>query len=100
MQIKSSQDGARSTLSLSGRLDTNSSRQLEEAIGAAFEQVFQELVLDMSDLEYISSAGLRVLLGALKRCRSAHAGMKVVNACEAVLEVFEITGFSSFLVIE
>ena len=59
----------------------------------------KNLILDLKGLEYISSAGLRVLLGAQKKMQKIGT-MKVVNVCEAVMDVFEITGFADVLVIE
>ena len=59
----------------------------------------KNLTLDLKDVQYISSAGLRVLLGAQKKMQKI-GSMKVVNVCEAVMEVFEMTGFADILVIE
>lgn len=86
------------TISLEGRLDTSSSPQLEDALAASLNGV-RELVFDMAKLDYLSSAGLRVLLSAHKRM-SEQGGMKLRNVGETVKEVFEITGFSDFLDIE
>ena len=83
-------------VSLNGRLDT--------ATAPEFESFLQEniagataMVLNCENLEYISSAGLRVLLSAQKRMKNA---MKLTNVCELVMEVFEMTGFADILVIE
>ena len=86
------------TISLEGRLDTSSSPELEDALDSSLNGV-RELVIDMEKLDYLSSAGLRVLLAAHKRM-SDKGGMKLRNVCETVKEVFEITGFSDFLDIE
>ena len=85
-------------LLISGRLDTNTAPVLEKTIR---EDILENatLVLDMKELEYISSAGLRVLLSAHKRMQK-NGAMKLRNVCEMVQEVFELTGFSDILDIE
>jgi anti-sigma B factor antagonist len=85
-------------LLISGRLDTNTAPVLEKTI---YEDISDhcDLVLDMKELEYISSAGLRVLLSAHKRMQR-NGAMKLKNVCEMVQEVFELTGFSDILTIE
>lgn len=86
------------TLALTGRLDTVTAPELEKAIAALLPQI-DSLVLDMASLEYISSAGLRVILKTYKALASK-GGLKLTGVREAVQEVFDITGFSDFLVIE
>jgi anti-sigma B factor antagonist len=81
-----------------GRLDAISAPELEKVINEDIGEV-KNLVLDLKDLEYISSAGLRVLLGAQKKMQKI-GSMKVTNVCEEVMEVFEMTGFADILVIE
>ena len=83
---------------LEGRLDTTTAPQLEEELKNSLDGV-KELTFDLSALEYISSAGLRVLLTAFKTMRNK-GKMKITNANELVREVFEVTGFSDFLPIE
>lgn len=83
---------------LEGRLDTVTSGELESEIMAAIPQ-YQQIVLDMKQLDYISSAGLRVLLAAQKAIKATGV-MKVTNISETVAEVFEVTGFSEILNIE
>ncbi len=85
-------------IELEGRLDTTTAPQLEEELKNSLDGV-TELVLDLGALEYISSAGLRVLLSAYKTMRG-QGSMKITNANELVQEVFEVTGFSDFLPIE
>ena len=85
-------------IALEGRLDTTTAPQLEEELKNSLDGV-KELTFDLSALEYISSAGLRVLLTAFKTMRNK-GKMKVTNANELVKEVFEVTGFSDFLPIE
>ena len=81
-------------VSLSGRLDAGSAVETEEEIGKVVD-VNKKLILDLSGLEYISSAGLRVLLVAAKRIRRENGKMCLCELKETVLEVFEISGFSA-----
>jgi len=86
------------TVNVEGRLDTSTSPELQEFIDNSIEGV-TELILDFSGLEYISSAGLRVLL-ATEKTMKTKGKMIVKNLSEEVAEVFEITGFSDILTIE
>ena len=86
------------TLALEGRLDTLTAPELEAEISAMFPTV-QTLTLDMEKLDYISSAGLRVILKTQKAL-TQKAGLKLIHVSDEVREVFEITGFSDFLTIE
>ena len=81
-----------------GRLDTTTAPLLEKAINDDIDDA-KNLIIDFKGLEYISSAGLRVLLGAQKKMQKIGT-MKVVNVKELVMEVFEITGFADILTIE
>ena len=98
MNINKKQDGDSLVVSLEGRLDTTTSPQLETELQNAIGET-SSLVLDFEKLEYISSAGLRVLLMAQKTM-APKGEMKIRNVNETVMEVFEITGFSDILVIE
>ena len=98
MKIEKNLNGKNLVVALEGRLDTVTAPQLEEELKTGLEGV-TDLVIDLSKLEYISSAGLRVLLSAFKIMRNK-GKMKVTNANELVKEVFEVTGFSDFLPIE
>lgn len=98
MKIEKIQNGNNLIVALEGRLDTTTAPQLEEELKNSLEGV-TDLVIDLGKLEYISSAGLRVLLSAFKTMRSK-GKMKVTNANELVKEVFDVTGFSDFLPIE
>ena len=89
MQINKNQEGGKLVLSPIGRVDTITSPELEAAV---VTDGIDELVFDLAQVDYISSAGLRVLLSAQKRM--AGKSMKIANAKPAVKEVFDITGFS------
>ena len=91
-------EGERLTLTLSGRLDTNSSPALEAELKQSVGGV-KELIFDFSGVEYISSAGLRVLLAAQK-VMNRQGSMKLIGVNDDVMEVFEITGFFDILTIE
>ena len=86
------------TLALEGRLDTLTAPELEAEISAMFPTV-QTLTLDMEKLDYISSAGLRVILKTQKALEKK-AGLKLTHVSNEVKEVLDITGFSDFLTIE
>ena len=86
------------TIEIVGRLDTTTAPALEKAINEDIGDA-KNLVLDLKAVQYISSAGLRVLLGAQKKMQKI-GSMKVVNVCAEVMEVFEMTGFADILVIE
>ena len=98
MTINKTLDGTNLTLALEGRLDTMTAPGLEAELKKSMDGA-ESLTLDFSRLEYISSAGLRVLLSAHK-AMSAKGGMKVTNVNEIVREVFEVTGFADILVID
>lgn len=98
MKIEKNLNEKNLVVALEGRLDTTTAPQLEEELKTGLEGV-TDLVIDLSKLEYISSAGLRVLLSAFKIMNNK-GKMKVTNANELVKEVFEVTGFSDFLPIE
>lgn len=98
MKIVKQTVGSALTIALIGRLDTTTSPELEREIKSNISEV-TELFFDFSELEYISSAGLRVLLAAQK-IMNKQGRMVVRHVNEAVLEVFDITGFSDILTIE
>ena len=97
MTINKSLEGSALSIALEGRLDTTTAPELEQEIKAL--DGVETLTMDFAGLDYISSAGLRVLLSAQKQM-SKRGGMKVVNVSELVMEVFEVTGFSDILTIE
>ena len=98
MMIEIKKNAEATIIEVAGRLDTMTASSLDKAINEDIGEV-KNLVLDLKNLEYISSAGLRVLLGAQKKMQKI-GFMKVTNVCEEVMEVFEMTGFADILVIE
>lgn len=98
MKIDKKQDGSALVIALEGRLDTTTAPDLEQVLKGSLDGV-TALTLDMARLDYISSAGLRVLLMAHKALQK-RGGMKVINTSELVREVFDVTGFSDILTIE
>ena len=98
MTITKNQNGNTLEIALEGRLDTMTAPQLEEVLNRSMPAA-ESLELDFSRLEYISSAGLRVLLSAHK-AMSGKGGMTVRNVNDIVQEVFEVTGFADILNIE
>ena len=98
MTIEIKKNAEAAIIEVAGRLDTLTASSLDKAINEDIGEV-KHLVLDLKNLEYISSAGLRVLLGAQKKMQKI-GFMKVTNVCEEVMEVFEMTGFADILVIE
>ena len=98
MTIEIKKNPAEVVLQISGRLDTLTAPSLDKTINEDIGDA-PNLILDMKSLEYISSAGLRVLLGAQKKMQKI-GSMKVINVCEEVMEIFEMTGFADILVIE
>ena len=98
MTIEIKRNAEETIIKLVGRLDTTTAPALDKTINEDIADT-KNLVLDVKELEYISSAGLRVLLGAQKKMQKI-GSMKVINVCEEVMEVFEMTGFADILVIE
>ena len=98
MTIEIKRNADATIIELVGRLDTTTAPALDKTISEDIGDT-KNLVLDIKGLEYISSAGLRVLLSAQKKMQKI-GSMKVINVCEAVMEVFEMTGFADILVIE
>ena len=98
LNIEKKEDGSNLNLTLTGRLDTVTAPQLDEEVKGELDGI-ESLVFDIQNLEYISSAGLRVLLSAQK-IMNKQGKMIVRNASEEVKEIFEVTGFSDILTIE
>ena len=98
MTIEKTIIGETTTLKIIGRLDTTTAPELETTVDACAAGI-KELVLDCAELEYVSSAGLRVILKAQKMM-SAQGSMKLTHVNETIMEVFDITGFADILTIE
>ena len=98
MNIIKTSEGTKLTFAIEGRLDTTTAPQLEEEVKGSLTGV-TELVLDFSKLEYLSSAGLRVILAAQK-IMNKQGRMVIHHVNETILEVFEVTGFCEILTIE
>ena len=98
MTINKELNGNALTIAVEGRLDTMTAPELEAELNQSINSA-ETLTLDFSKLDYISSAGLRVLLSAHK-AMSGKGGMKVTHVNEIVREVFEVTGFADILTIE
>ena len=98
MTINKQQNGSVLTIAVQGRLDTTTAPDLEKEIKTGLDGV-TELIMDFEKLDYISSAGLRVLLSAQKTM-SRQGSMKVVHVSDLVMEVFEVTGFTDIITIE
>ena len=98
MTITKNLSGTTLTVAVEGRLDTITAPELETTLKSSLDGV-TELIIDIEKLDYISSAGLRVLLSAQKTM-NAQGSMRVINVGESIMEIFEVTGFSDVLTIE
>ncbi|MCR5836940.1 MAG: STAS domain-containing protein [Lachnospiraceae bacterium] len=98
MNIVKNLEGTKLEIALEGRLDTTTAPELETEVRQSIENV-SELLFDFEKLEYISSAGLRVLLAAQK-IMNKQGTMVVKNVDATIMEIFEVTGFSDILTIE
>ncbi len=98
MTINTTKKETALTMKIEGRLDTTTAPQLETAVKDETNGI-TSLIFDLADLEYISSAGLRVLLSAQK-IMNRQGNMKLIHVNETVMEIFEVTGFTDILTIE
>ncbi len=98
MKIQRSDDGKRLTVELIGEVDSMNANDIEETLLRESEGV-TDIMFDLGQLEYISSAGLRVLLAAQKTM-NRQGTMKVIHTNEMIREIFEVTGFSDILTVE
>ena len=98
MTIEIKRNAEETLIKLTGRLDTTTAPALDRTISNDIEGT-KNLVIDFKSLEYISSAGLRVLLSTQKKMQK-NGSMKLINVCEEIMEVFEMTGFADILTIE
>jgi anti-anti-sigma factor len=98
MNVKSTNNGNKCTLTLQGRLDTTTAPVLQTILIPAFDDAAISVVeLDFAELEYISSAGLRVLLLGQKTAKKKDKKQIILNVRDEITEIFEMTGFSEFL---
>jgi len=97
MTVKSIKNGNSITLSVKGRVDTTTAPELEQAVKNC--EGISELIIDMNELEYISSAGLRVILYANKMM-NGNGSMKLINVSAPIMEILDITGFTDIITIE
>ncbi len=98
MNIKKMINGEILTLYVAGRIDTTNAKEFEEVIATELKNI-TGLIMDFAELEYISSAGLRVLLIAIKQMKK-QGSMKIVHSNEMVKEIFEVTGFADLVEVE
>lgn len=98
MTITNERNNDQLTIAIEGRLDTTTAPLLEKFLSENSEGI-KDIVMDMENLEYISSAGLRVLLAAHKKIRKT-GNLKLINVIDDIMEVFEMTGFADILDIE
>ena len=98
MNTSKTQENGRITIEIEGRLDTTTAPQLEAELVSAFDEA-EEITLDFAKLEYVSSAGLRVLLIGQKTAKAKGASIAVSNVSEDIMEVLEMTGFDDILTI-
>ena len=88
------------TVNLTGRLDTNTSAELKAELEPIWTAGEMDIVMDLSNLAYVSSAGLRVFLTSEKRCKASGKTMKLTGVSQSIREIFDIVGFSGILTIE
>ena len=98
MNINIERENGKTLMKIEGRLDTTTAPELEKAINGEGDEL-KSLALDFKGVDYISSAGLRVLLTAQKKM-NAQGYMELINVGETVMDVFEMTGFADVLVIK
>ncbi len=98
MEIRKETNAGTLNMAISGRVDTTTAPALENELKDSYDSC-ESLILDFAQVEYISSAGLRVLLSAQK-VMSKKGGMKLVNVSRDIMEIFEVTGFTDILTIE
>jgi anti-sigma B factor antagonist len=99
MIITKTKDSSIITLALCGRIDTVTSNQLSNEFDSVMSESFDKLVLDFSGIDYISSAGLRVIINMQKKITARRADMELIRLNDPIKNIFEITGFSKILTI-
>lgn len=100
MEIKKTKTGDSLEFKLTGRLDTNTSPDLTAEVETSVKEDIKEVIFDFEQLDYISSAGLRVILMAQKKMNSQNGSMVVRHLNQIILEVFDATGFADIMKIE
>ncbi|MDR0738838.1 MAG: STAS domain-containing protein [Oscillospiraceae bacterium] len=100
MDIVKNQEGDTLSITLKGRLDTNTAPQLEKELESSLNESTKNLNFDFKELVYVSSAGLRVILSAQKKIDKISGKMKIKNSSSNIKEVFEVTGFTDILTLE
>jgi len=98
LEIQKEMSGTHCDLFLSGRLDTNTAKQLEEVLNELMTS--SSFTINFKKLDYISSAGLRIILGFYKKCKATSKELVLTEMNDLVKEVFDISGFSGFLNIQ
>lgn len=98
MIIETKKNDGKTTVGLVGRLDSLTAPELTEKVDEILEGT-EELIFDLKELEYVSSAGLRALLSAQKKALE-QGSMKLINLSEDIMEIMDVTGFSSIMTIE
>jgi len=99
MNINKTQDGEKTTFALSGRLDTTTAPKLQDSLIPEFDTA-KQVELNFTELTYVSSAGLRVLLMGEKAAKAKEGSMILTGVSEEIMEVLEMTGFADMLTIE
>ena len=99
LNIKKTVEEAKAVFALEGRLDTVTAPDLEKDLMGIIEGI-DELVLDFGGLDYISSAGLRVLLSTQKMMNKKEGAMKIINVKDVIMDIFDMTGFLDILTVE
>ena len=100
MEIKVEKESDVTKISLIGRLDTNTSGDFENTLNDLFEKGNYNILVDLKDLEYVSSSGLRVFLGAQKKVSAESGSMVIKHVNSTIMEVFEMTGFLDVLTVK
>ena len=98
MMIRKTQNEGDVTLALGGRLDSVTQSELAQELETVFAEKITTLTLDLTELEYLSSAGLRVFLSARKKVTEMNGKMKIINASETINEILKITGYADITV--
>ena len=99
MTVEKMVNGEELVVKVAGRIDTTTAKAFEEQTASVLEESVTSLVMDFAGVDYISSAGLRVVLVLIKRMKG-QGSMRIINANEMVKEIFEVTGFTDLVEVE